>query len=133
MDYIDILTFSLYVTTFITPIRKLSAFVEQFMQGMAGFKRYVELMRLEPEITDAPDAKGVDHVTGDIRVEDVSFRYESGGEDVLSHVSLHSPRGRPGGGGGASGGAKSTLCQLIPRFYDVSEGRITIDAATSGT
>ena len=129
MDYIDILTFSLYVTTFITPIRKLSAFVEQFMQGMAGFKRYVELMRLEPEITDAPDAKGVDHVTGDIRVEDVSFRYENGGEDVLSHVSLHVSPGETVAVVGPSGGGKSTLCQLIPRFYDVSEGRITIDGS----
>ena len=127
MDYIDILTFSLYVTTFITPIRKLSAFVEQFMQGMAGFKRFVELMRLEPEITDAPDAQSVERVDGDIRVEDVTFRYEPDGEDVLSHVSLHIKPGETVAVVGPSGGGKSTLCQLIPRFYDVTEGRITID------
>ena len=127
MDYIDILTFSLYVTTFITPIRKLSAFVEQFMQGMAGFKRFVELMRLEPEITDSPDAKSVDHVTGDIQVDDVTFRYERDGEDVLSHVSLHVKPGETVAVVGPSGGGKSTLCQLIPRFYDVTEGAIRID------
>ena len=127
MDYIDILTFSLYVTTFITPIRKLSAFVEQFMQGMAGFKRFVELMRLEPEITDAPDAQSVDHVTGDIQVDDVTFRYESDGEDVLSHVSLHVKPGETVAVVGPSGGGKSTLCQLIPRFYDVTSGAIRID------
>ena len=127
MDYIDILTFSLYVTTFVTPIRKLSAFVEQFMQGMAGFKRFVELMRLEPEITDAPDAQSVDSVTGDIQVDDVTFRYESDGEDVLSHVSLHVKPGETVAVVGPSGGGKSTLCQLIPRFYDVSGGAIRID------
>ena len=127
MDYIDILTFSLYVTTFITPIRKLSAFVEQFMQGMAGFKRFVELMRLEPDITDAPDAQSVDHVTGDIQVDDVTFRYESDGEDVLSHVSLHVKPGETVAVVGPSGGGKSTLCQLIPRFYDVTGGAIRID------
>ena len=125
--YIDILTFSLYVTTFITPIRKLSAFVEQFMQGMAGFKRFVELMRLEPEITDAHDAKSVDHVTGDIQVDDVTFRYERDGEDVLSHVSLHVKPGETVAVVGPSGGGKSTLCQLIPRFYDVTDGAIRID------
>ena len=127
MDYIDILTFSLYVTTFITPIRKLSAFVEQFMQGMAGFKRFVELMRLEPEITDSPDAQSVDHVTGDIQVDDVTFRYERDGEDVLSHVSLHVKPGETVAVVGPSGGGKSTLCQLIPRFYDVTDGAIRID------
>ena len=83
MDFIDLTTFALYVTTFITPIRKLSAFVEQFMQGMAGFKRFTELMRVEPDIQDAHDARTLTDVKGDILVDDVTFRYESSPEPVL--------------------------------------------------
>ena len=87
MDYIELITFSLYVSTFITPIRKLSAFVEQFMQGMAGFKRFVELMRVEPEVTDAPDARDIGAVKGDIQVDDVSFRYSPDAEQIgRAHV-----------------------------------------------
>ena len=127
MDYIDLVTFTLYVTTFVTPIRKLSAFVEQFMQGMAGFKRFVELMRVEPEVTDAPDARDIGAVKGDIQVDDVSFRYSPDAEPVLSHVSLHVRPGETVAVVGPSGGGKSTLCQLIPRFYDVTEGAIRID------
>ena len=127
MDYIDILTFSLYVTTFVTPIRKLSAFVEQFVQGMAGFKRFVELMRVEPEITDAPDARPLEEVKGDIQLDDVTFSYSSGGENVLDHVSLHIAPGETVAVVGPSGGGKSTLCQLIPRFYDVTAGAVRID------
>ena len=127
MDYIDLLTFTLYVSAFIAPMRKLAAFVEQYTQGMAGFRRFLELMREDPDITDAPDAAVLDTVQGDIRVEDVSFRYESGGEDVLSHISLHIRPGETVAVVGPSGGGKSTLCQLIPRFYDVSEGAILVD------
>ncbi|WP_294517870.1 ABC transporter ATP-binding protein [uncultured Pseudoflavonifractor sp.] len=127
MDLADLTAFSLYVTTFITPIRKLSAFVEQFMQGMAGFKRFVELMDVEPEIQDAPDAADLTDVKGDILVDDVTFRYESSAEDVLSHVNLHVHPGETVAVVGPSGGGKSTLCQLIPRFYDVTEGRILVD------
>ena len=127
MDFIDLTTFALYVTTFITPIRKLSAFVEQFMQGMAGFKRFVELMRVEPAIQDAPDAHPLEHVKGDILVDDVSFRYESSAEPVLDHVTLHVHPGETVAVVGPSGGGKSTLCQLIPRFYDVTGGRVLVD------
>ena len=127
MDLIDLTTFTLYVTTFITPIRKLSAFVEQFMQGMAGFKRFVELMRVEPDIQDAPDAQEVTEVTGDILIDDVTFRYESSEEPVLEHVTLHVRPGETVAVVGPSGGGKSTLCQLIPRFYDVTGGRILLD------
>ena len=127
MELIDLSTFFLYIGTFITPIRKLSAFVEQFMQGMAGFKRFVELMRVEPEIQDAPDAAAVGDVKGDILVDDVTFRYEPEGEPVLDHVTLHIKPGETVAVVGPSGGGKSTLCQLIPRFYDVTAGRILID------
>lgn len=127
MDFIDLTTFALYVTTFITPIRKLSAFVEQFMQGMAGFKRFTELMRVEPDIQDAPDARALTHVKGDILVDDVTFRYESSPEPVLEHITLHIRPGETVAVVGPSGGGKSTLCQLIPRFYDVTGGRVLVD------
>ena len=127
MDYIDLISFSLYVSAFIAPMRKLSAFVEQYTQGMAGFRRFLELMREDPDITDAPDAVELDSVQGDIRVEDVTFRYESDSEDVLSHISLHIKPGETVAVVGPSGGGKSTLCQLIPRFYDVTEGAIRVD------
>ena len=127
MDFIDLTTFALYVTTFITPIRKLSAFVEQFMQGMAGFQRFVELMRLEPEVQDAPGARDLTEVAGDIRLEDVTFRYDASHEPVLEHLSLHIAPGETVAVVGPSGGGKSTLCQLIPRFYDVTGGRVLLD------
>ena len=127
MDFIDLTTFTLYVTTFITPVRKLSAFVEQFMQGMAGFKRFVELMGVEPSIKDAPAAKDLADVKGDILVDDVTFRYEPDSPPVLEHVTLHVRPGETVAVVGPSGGGKSTLCQLIPRFYDVTQGRILVD------
>ena len=127
MDFIDLTTFALYVTTFITPIRKLSAFVEQFMQGMAGFKRFTELMRVEPDIQDAPDARALTNVKGDILVDDVTFRYESSPEPVLEHITLHVHPGETVAVVGPSGSGKSTLCQLIPRFYDVTGGRVLVD------
>ena len=127
MDFIDLTTFALYVTTFITPVRKLSAFVEQFMQGMAGFKRFTELMRVEPDIQDAPDARALTNVKGDILVDDVTFRYDSSPEPVLEHITLHVSPGETVAVVGPSGGGKSTLCQLIPRFYDVTGGRVLVD------
>lgn len=127
MDFIDLTTFALYVTTFITPVRKLSAFVEQFMQGMAGFKRFVELMRVEPEVKDVPNAKELKEVKGDILIRDVTFQYEPSLEPVLRHVTLHVSPGETVAVVGPSGGGKSTLCQLIPRFYDVTDGCVLID------
>lgn len=126
LDFPDLVAFTLYVATFITPIKKLVSFVEQFMQGMAGFSRFLELMKTEPEIQDAPDAKEISRATGDIEFEGVSFRYE-GKEDVLSEINLKIAAGESFAIVGPSGGGKSTLCQLIPRFYDVSEGRILLD------
>ncbi len=126
MDFVDLVTFTLYISTFLTPVRKLAAFVEQFLNGMAGFKRFVELMRVEPAVTDAPDAREMGAAEGDILVDDVSFHYEDG-PAVLDHVSIHIPQGETVAVVGPSGGGKSTLCQLIPRFYDVTQGRILVD------
>ncbi len=126
MDFVDLVTFSLYISTFLTPVRKLAAFVEQFLNGMAGFKRFVELMRVEPIVRDASDAKEMGVAKGDILVDDVSFSYD-GSEMVLDHVSIHVPQGETVAVVGPSGAGKSTLCQLIPRFYDVTGGRILVD------
>jgi len=127
MDFADLITFSLYVSTFTTPVRKLSAFVEQFMQGMAGFQRFVELMRTEPEIQDPPDAVEAGTVQGQIDLEGVTFSYGLGKPNVLEDIDLHIAPGETVAVVGPSGGGKSTLCQLIPRFYDVTAGRIRID------
>ena len=126
MDFVDLVAFTLYISTFLTPVRKLAAFVEQFLNGMAGFKRFVELMRVEPAVKDAPDAREMGEARGDILVDDVSFHYD-GGPAVLDHVSIHIPRGETVAVVGPSGGGKSTLCQLVPRFYDVTGGRILVD------
>ncbi len=126
MDFIDLSAFILYISTFLMPVRKLAAFVEQFLNGMAGFKRFVELMRVEPAVQDAPDAREMGPAKGDIVIDGVSFHYEDG-PAVLEHVSIHIPQGETVAVVGPSGGGKSTLCQLIPRFYDVTEGRILVD------
>lgn len=126
MDFVDLVTFTLYISTFLTPVRKLAAFVEQFLNGMAGFKRFVELMRVEPAVQDAPDAREMGPAQGDILIDDVSFHYDDG-PAVLDHVSIHIPKGETVAVVGPSGGGKSTLCQLIPRFYDVTGGRILVD------
>ncbi len=126
MDFVDLVAFTLYISTFLTPVRKLAAFVEQFLNGMAGFKRFVELMRVEPAVKDAPDAREMGEARGDILVDDVSFHYDDG-PAVLDHVSIHIPQGETVAVVGPSGGGKSTLCQLVPRFYDVTGGRILVD------
>ena len=126
MNYIDLVTFTLYVSTFTAPIRKLMQFMEIYTQGMSGFDRFVELMRTEPEIKDAEDARVLADVRGDIAFEDVSFSYGDGTE-VLDHVSLHIAPGETVALVGESGGGKTTMCHLIPRFYDVSGGRVTVD------
>ena len=126
MDYVDLVTFTLYVSTFVTPLRKLVMFAEQYMQGSAGLARFLEIMRTEPEIRDAPDAKELGEIRGQIDLNDVSFHYDNG-VPVLSHIDLHIEPGECLAVVGPSGGGKTTMCQLIPRFYDVCGGSITVD------
>ena len=126
LDYRDLVTFSLYIATFVTPLRKLSSFSELLANGFAGLNRFVEIMRTEPTVQDAADAVPLENVKGEITVEDVSFAYE-GDLAVLHHVDLKVAPGETIAIVGPSGGGKSTLCQLIPRFYDVTQGSIRID------
>ncbi len=133
LSYIGLVTFSLYVSSFITPVRKLVNFVEQYMAGMAGFRRFLEIMRTDPEITDAEDALELNNVRGDIEINDVSFSYEEANGhkldqlEVLKHISLRIPAGTTLAIVGPSGGGKTTLSNLIPRFYEVSDGFISVD------
>ncbi len=126
MDYRDLLTFTLYISSFVSPMRKLSGFSEMFANGFAGLNRFVNIMRTEPTIQDKPDAHPLREVKGAIEVEKVSFAYD-GDLDVLRDVSLSVRPGETIAIVGPSGGGKTTLCQLIPRFYDVEEGAIRID------
>ena len=127
MDYRDLITFTLYIASFVSPMRKLSNFSELFANGFAGLNRFVNIMRTEPTIRDDADAVELEHVKGSICVEDVSFSYTLG-VGVLHHVNLEVKPGETIAIVGPSGGGKSTLCQLIPRFYDVTEGKISIDS-----
>ena len=126
MDYVDLLTFCLYVSSFVGPMRKLSGFSEMFANGFAGLSRFVDIMRTDPTVMDKDDAAALSEVKGAIDVKNVSFAYD-GDLDVLRDVSLSVEPGETIAIVGPSGGGKTTLCQLIPRFYDVSGGSISID------
>ena len=126
MDYRDLLTFSLYISSFVGPMRKLSSFSELFANGFAGLSRFVDVMRTEPTVQDKPDARPLENVSGEITVENVSFAYD-GDLAVLHDVSVNVKSGETIAIVGPSGGGKTTLCQLIPRFYDVTSGSIRID------
>ena len=126
MDYRDLITFNLYIASFVNPMRKLSNFSELFANGFAGLNRFVEVMRTEPTVQDKPDAEALENVRGQIDIDHVSFAYD-GDLAVLHDVSMQVRPGETIAIVGPSGGGKTTLCQLIPRFYDVSSGSISID------
>ena len=126
LDFVDLLTFTLYVSAFISPIRKLVQFMEVYAQGSAGFDRFVELMRTKPEIQDAPDAGVLSDVLGEIRFDHVSFSYKSG-IPVLNDINLTIAPGETFALVGSTGGGKTTICHLIPRFYDVTSGAVLVD------
>lgn len=123
----DLLTFMLYIGVFTDPIRTLVDFTEQFQNGYTGFERFREIMDIEPDIKDAPGAKKLTDVKGNITFENVSFQYRDGADKVLNNVSLDVPAGAYMALVGSSGAGKTTLCSLIPRFYDVTEGAIRIN------
>ncbi len=127
LDYVDLVTFSLYISTFTMPIRKIINLVEQYMAGMAGFRRFVGIMRTDPEIQDKPDAAVLKNIRGEIDVENVSFSYNDEAGNVLENISFHIPAGSSFALVGASGSGKTTMSSLIPRFYDVKQGSIKVD------
>ena len=122
----DLFVFLLYITSFTSPIRKLAMFMEQYTAGMAGFRRFVEIMDTDPTIFDSPDAKELENVSGDIEFKNVTFAYNEG-RKVLKNISLTVPHGKTVALVGPSGGGKTTLCHLIPRFYEVESGSVTVD------
>ncbi|HBN94987.1 MAG TPA: thiamine ABC transporter permease [Firmicutes bacterium] len=126
IDLADLTAYLLFIGYFLQPIRRLISFTQQYQQGMTGFNRFVELMEVSPGVTDKPDALELPPVQGAIELRNVSFQYTQHTE-VLQNVSLQIPAGSTTAFVGPSGGGKTTLCHLIPRFYEVSEGEITID------
>lgn len=125
LNYIELVTFTLYVTTFVTPIRKLAQFAELYMQGTAGFERFLELMRTEPTLNDRKDAKSLTNVKGRVEYRHVSFNYDKA--DVLHDVSITVEPGKTLALIGPSGGGKTTMSQLLMRFYDVNSGAVLVD------
>ena len=128
MDIVDLVTFNLYLTTFTSPVRKLANFAELFAKGSAGLNRFVELMRTEPTLQDAADASELKDVKGAVTLDKVDFAYQEG-VGVLHEVSLDIRPGESLALVGPSGGGKTTLCQLIPRFYDVTGGAVRVDGS----
>ncbi len=123
----DYVAYLMFVTTLLTSIRRIVEFAEQFQQGMSGIERFQEIMDTDPEIVDAPDALKLENVVGNVEFKDVSFHYDSGDRNVLTALDLKVKAGESIALVGPSGGGKTTLCSLIPRFYDVSSGSILID------
>ena len=127
MNVTDLAMYALYIGIFISPIQILVELIEMMQKGLAGFRRFLDVMETKPEIVDAPDAKPLTDVKGRVCYEDVSFHYSDDDTPVLSHVSFEIPAGKSIALVGPSGSGKTTICSLLPRFYDVTGGRITID------
>lgn len=127
MEASDLAMYALYIGIFISPIQILVELTEMMQKGLSGFRRFLEVVETEPEIVDAADAKPLKNVKGNVCYEDVSFHYSDDDTPVLSHVSFEIPAGKSIALVGPSGGGKTTICSLLPRFYDVTEGRVTID------
>ena len=127
VDVPDFVAFLLYINVFTEPIQTLVEFTEQFQNGYTGFERFREIMDIEPDIEDSPDAVELKDVKGDIAFEDVSFKYKDSAHRVLRHINLDVKAGSYVALVGSSGGGKTTLCSLIPRFYEVTKGSIKID------
>jgi ATP-binding cassette subfamily B protein len=127
LDLADLITFLLYIGNFIEPIQKLTHMTEQFQEGVTGFQRFMEIMEVEPDIQDAPDAIEFKHVRGNVEFRDVGFRYRDDHGHVLKNISLVANAGDTVALVGLSGVGKTTLCSLIPRFYEVNEGEILLD------
>lgn len=127
MEASDLAMYALYIGIFISPIQILVELTEMMQKGLSGFRRFLEVVETEPEIVDAADAKPLKNVKGDVCYEDVSFHYSDDDTPVLSHVSFEIPAGKSIALVGPSGSGKTTICSLLPRFYDVTEGRVTID------
>jgi len=126
LGVIDLSTYFLYVAYFMQPIRRLTSFVEQYQSGMSGFKRFVELMDTKPDIVDSDNAREFKDVQGEIEFKNATFKYE-GSEEILSNINLKIEKGKTLALVGPSGGGKTTICHLIPRFYELNKGKITID------
>lgn len=127
MNVGDLAMYALYIGIFISPIQILVELIEMMQKGLAGFRRFLDVMETEPEIVDAPDAQPMENVKGRVCYEDVSFHYSDDDTPVLSHVSIEIPAGKSIALVGPSGSGKTTICSLLPRFYDVTGGRVTID------
>ena len=127
MSAADLAMYALYIGIFISPIQILVELMEMMQKGLSGFLRFLDVMETEPEIQDAPDAVELKDVKGRVCYEDVSFHYSDDEATVLSHVSIEIPAGKSVALVGPSGGGKTTICSLLPRFYDVTDGRITVD------
>ena len=126
IDAGDMIAYLLYVTTFIASVKQIVDFAEQYQRGMSGIERFFEIMDVEPEIKDKPEARELHLECADIKFENVSFSYNDGGECVLNGITLDIPAGSRTALVGPSGGGKTTMCSLIPRFYDVRDGRVTV-------
>lgn len=127
MEASDLAMYALYIGIFISPIQILVELTEMMQKGLSGFRRFLEVVETEPDIVDAADAKPLKNVKGNVCYEDVSFHYSDDDTPVLSHVSFEIPAGKSIALVGPSGSGKTTICSLLPRFYDVTDGRVTID------